>query len=92
VWPAWLLVFSLAVLSLLFHSLLRMMLSSSVQLSLAALSSSSLSWLFTGTLGVRVRDAEGDTWDIGADEYVAIGGGLLLAIAAYHLNHNMGLL
>jgi hypothetical protein len=40
----------------------------------------------------RDRDAEGDTWDIGADEYVAIGGGLLLAIAAYHLNHNMGLL
>jgi hypothetical protein len=41
VWPAWLFVLSLAVLSLLFHSLMRMMLSSSVQLSLAVLSSSS---------------------------------------------------
>jgi hypothetical protein len=40
VWPAWLFVLSLAVLSLLFHSLMRMMLSSSVQLSLAVLSSS----------------------------------------------------
>jgi hypothetical protein len=40
VWPAWLSVLSLAVLSLLFHSLMRMMLSSSVQLSLAVLSSS----------------------------------------------------
>jgi hypothetical protein len=41
VWPAWLFVLSLAVLSLLFHSLMRRMLSSSsVQLSLAVLSSS----------------------------------------------------
>jgi hypothetical protein len=40
VWPAWLFVLSLAVLSLLFHWLMRMMLSSSVQLSLAVLSSS----------------------------------------------------
>ena len=39
-WPAWLFVLSLAVLSLLFHWLMRMMLSSSVQLSLAVLSSS----------------------------------------------------
>lgn len=39
----------------------------------------------------RDRDAEGDTWDIGADEFVdeGGGGGLALAIASYHYRHNI---
>lgn len=38
----------------------------------------------------RDRDAEGDVWDIGADEYVSIGGGLSIPIAVHHYKQLMG--
>lgn len=38
----------------------------------------------------RDRDAEGDVWDIGAHEYVALGGGLSIPIAMYYYKQLMG--
>lgn len=39
-------------------------------------------------IDARNRDTEGDTWDVGAHEFVSAGGGITIPVVVYHRKHN----
>jgi len=49
-----------------------------------------LSGTFTDDIDGETRPTGAGTWDIGADEYVAAGGGPVIPVFMHHYLHNMG--